>query len=329
MASIRISPRTQSKSKGIVTEKSSSLEETHNQFSHKASWDSDSIQVFLQLIANEITKGNRPFLVLSQAGYKSLARKFEKKIGRKHGLKQLKNKYMSLKKEWQAWTKLMDSSKGVLGTGFDSDTGMFQAPEEWWDKMESINKVCAKFRKKTLEHRDLMETVFIGASATGKHHWTPGEKLAEDADDSSDSVRSLGAQPFVDLIPAGVQDVDLDASLEPVVVEKGKRRKTPSTGVLKSKKATSGALVITESMNKLTDVVRTKNHQVRVRHLTGNESLYTISECMHRMTTIPSLIGTPLFHFASTLMDNADYREVMMCQPDDDHIIGWLTQKQL
>ncbi|CAL5414507.1 unnamed protein product [Camellia sinensis] len=83
MASIRTSSRTQCKSKGIVTDKSSSFEETHNQFSHKALWNSDSIRVFLQLIANEITKGNRPFLVLSQAGYKSLARKFEKKKNRK------------------------------------------------------------------------------------------------------------------------------------------------------------------------------------------------------------------------------------------------------
>ncbi|XP_028105685.1 uncharacterized protein LOC114304732 [Camellia sinensis] len=234
---------------------------------------------------------------------------------------------MSLKKEWQAWTQLMDSSKGVSGIGFDCDTGMFQAPEEWWDKMESINKVCAKFRKKTLEHRDLMETVFMRASAIGKHHWTPGEKLPKAADDSSDSKHSLGAQPFVDPIPVGVQDVDSDSSLEHVPIEKGKRRKTPSTSVSKSKKATSGTSVIAESMNNLTYVVRTTNQQVTVRHLTGNESLYTISECMHRLTSIPSLIGTPLFHFASTLMDNADYREVMMRQPDDDHIIGWLTQK--
>ncbi|XP_028064954.1 uncharacterized protein LOC114268051 isoform X2 [Camellia sinensis] len=177
MASIRTSPRTQSKSKGTITDKSNSHEETHNQFSHKASWDNDSIRVFLQLIANEITRGNRPFLVLSQVGYKSLGRKFEKKIGRKHGLKQLKNKYMCLKKEWQAWTKLMDSSKGVSGIGFDYDTGLFQALEKWWDKMESINKVCAKFKKKTLEHRELMETVFMGASATGKHHWTRERNL--------------------------------------------------------------------------------------------------------------------------------------------------------
>ncbi|GMQ08306.1 hypothetical protein CsSME_00052094 [Camellia sinensis var. sinensis] len=56
----------------------------------------------------------------------------------------------------------MDSSKGVSGIGFDYDTGMFQAPEEWWDNMESINKVCAKFKRKILEHRELMETVFMG-----------------------------------------------------------------------------------------------------------------------------------------------------------------------
>ncbi|CAL5345244.1 unnamed protein product [Camellia sinensis] len=224
----------------------------------------------------------------------------------------------------------MDSSKGVSGIGFNCDTGMFQAPEEWWNKMESINKVCGKFRKKTLEHRELMETVFMGASATGKHHWTPREKLPEAADDLSDSVHSLGALPFADPIPnTGVQDMDSDSSLEHVPIEKGKRRKTPSTSVSKSKKATSGASIIAESMNNLTNVVRTKNQQVTVRHLTGNESLYTISECMHKLSSIPPLIGTPLFHFASILMDNADYREVMICQPDDDHIIGWLTQKQL
>ena len=58
----------------------------------------------------------------------------------------------------------------------------------------------------------------MGASVTGKHHWTPGEKLLEAADDSSDSMHSLRAQPFADPIPAGVQDVDSDSSLEHVPI---------------------------------------------------------------------------------------------------------------
>ncbi|GMP21880.1 hypothetical protein CsSME_00000123 [Camellia sinensis var. sinensis] len=63
--------------------------------------------------------------------------------------------------------------------------------------------------KKTLEHRELMETVFIGASATGKHHWTPRKKVVEAADVSSNSMDSIGAQPFVDPIPARAKDFRL------------------------------------------------------------------------------------------------------------------------
>ncbi|XP_028060108.1 uncharacterized protein LOC114263712 [Camellia sinensis] len=222
----------------------------------------------------------------------------------------------------------MDSSRGVSGIGFDINTGMFQAFDEWWDKMESTNKACARFRKKTLEHRELMETIFIGASATGKHHWTPGEKVVEAANVSSDYVDSINAQPFVNQILAQTEDVDSDSSLEPVQPEL-KRKRTPSIICGNSQKATSGALVIAESMNNLRNVVRTQNQQVTVRHLTGNKSLYTVLEYMQRLRSIHSLLDTPLFHYASTLIDNANYREVMMYQPNDDHIVGWLTQKQL
>ncbi|CAL5393412.1 unnamed protein product [Camellia sinensis] len=144
--------------------------------------------------------------------------------------------------------------------------------------------------KKKLEHRELMGTIFTRVSATG-HHWTLGRKVAKAADVSSNFVDSIGAQPFIDPIPAQAEDVDLDSSIKPVQPNM-KRKRTPSTSCGKSKKATSGASVIAESMNNLINVVCTQNQQVTVRHLT-------------------------------------DYREVMMCQPDDDHIVGWLTQKQL
>lgn len=89
-------------------------------------WDSESTQLFLQLIADKIVEGNRPFMVLTRAGCKSLAKKFEKKkTGRKHDVKQLKNKYACLKREWPTWMKLKDRTKGITGIGFDAETGMF------------------------------------------------------------------------------------------------------------------------------------------------------------------------------------------------------------
>ncbi|GMP76495.1 hypothetical protein CsSME_00033141 [Camellia sinensis var. sinensis] len=182
--------------------------------------------------------------------------------------------------------------------------------------------------KKTLEHCELIETVFIGAFATSKNHWTSREKVAEPITVSSDSVNSIGMPPFVDSIPARADDVDLDSSIE-LIDTVVKRKQTPLISCAKSKKTTSGASIIAKNMNNLTNVVRTQNQQVTVRHLTGNESLYIISECIQRLRNISFFLGTLLFRFATTLMDNADYQEVMMCQPDDNHIIGWLTQKQV
>ncbi|KAL7164218.1 hypothetical protein ACSBR2_040182 [Camellia fascicularis] len=168
-----------------------------------------------------------------------------------------------------------------------------------------INKNCAKFRTKTLEHRDLMEIVFTGAAATRKHHWTLGEKTVEDNEGSSDSVQSLDMQPFAIQSLQLVLTWRLNSQWK-VLKQGGKRKRntTPSSG--KSRKPTSGAFAIAESMNNLTNVMLSQYQQVTIMHLTGNESLYTISECMERLKSIPTLIGTLLFHFASSLMDNAD-----------------------
>ncbi|KAL7236406.1 hypothetical protein ACSBR1_019650 [Camellia fascicularis] len=204
----------------------------------------------------------------------------------------------------------MDRTKGVTGIGFDVETAMFLASDEWWDRMELINKNCAKFRTKTLEHRELMEIVFTGAAATGRHHWTPEERTVEDNEGSSNSVQSLGMWPFADPIPSVGIDVDAELSMEgvePAVDPDTKRKRNTPASLGKSRKPTSGASAIADSVNNLSNVVRTKNQEVTVRHLTGNESLYTISECMDRLKSIPALVGTPLFHFASSLMDNADY----------------------
>lgn len=86
----------------------------------------------------------------------------------------------------------MDSSKGVTAIGFDRETGLFTASKEWWNNLKSTNKIAYKFKTKPLEHEDLMREVFTGATMTGKHHWTPGEKAVDVGEGESYSVDSLG-----------------------------------------------------------------------------------------------------------------------------------------
>ncbi|GMP36673.1 hypothetical protein CsSME_00008725 [Camellia sinensis var. sinensis] len=77
MDSTQTSPRTVAKNKGVGSARANVLADSQNV--HKAVWDYESTQLFLRFIADEIVKANRPLMVLSSAGYKSLAKKFEKK----------------------------------------------------------------------------------------------------------------------------------------------------------------------------------------------------------------------------------------------------------
>ncbi|KAL7174249.1 hypothetical protein ACSBR2_033495 [Camellia fascicularis] len=238
-----------------------------------------------------ILAGRRVGTTITKTGYNEIALKFTKRTGRRHDITQLKNKYGSLKKEWQAWNKLMDISKGVTGIGFDRDTGLFMASEEWWDNLKSTNKIAYKFKMKPLEHKDLMRAVFTGATATGKHHWTPGEKPVDVGEGESDSVDSLGTSG-------------------------------------KLKKVSSGASVLADSFNHLSKAVETQQH-LTVRHGTGASQKYGIEPYMQRLMAISDFISTPMFHFACIALENADYREILMCMPDDENVVGWLAQLQV
>ncbi|KAI8013844.1 L10-interacting MYB domain-containing protein [Camellia lanceoleosa] len=126
MASHRSTPRTPS-GKG-----------KRQQAYHKATWDEESTQILLQLVVKEIEAGNRPHMSITRNGYRSLCKTFEASIGRLHSPKQHKNKYNLLKTEWRAWCKLMDCRKGPTGIGFDQETGLFNASDDWWAKMEKV-----------------------------------------------------------------------------------------------------------------------------------------------------------------------------------------------
>ncbi|KAI7997887.1 hypothetical protein LOK49_LG10G00685 [Camellia lanceoleosa] len=125
-------------------------------------------------------EGNRQLCALSSTGCKNIAKKFYEKTGMRHSAKQIKNKYDNLEKDWVAWKKLQNASQGFTGIGYDQATGLFTAPEHWWAKMQTMNQRCAKFKTKPLEHLELMEMVHSGASATGKHAWTPTEICDDD-----------------------------------------------------------------------------------------------------------------------------------------------------
>ncbi|KAI8007300.1 L10-interacting MYB domain-containing protein [Camellia lanceoleosa] len=146
-----------------------------SRLAHKANWDSGTVRMFLQLVVKELDSGFKgSFHTITMHGYRAIAKAFEERTHKVHEVKQLQNKYASLKKDWQSWSHLMDSRHGPTGISYNEGTGLIQASDDWWAHYEKIDKNALKFKTKPLEHMELMRRVYEGATATGKFAWTPG-----------------------------------------------------------------------------------------------------------------------------------------------------------
>ncbi|KAI8022846.1 L10-interacting MYB domain-containing protein [Camellia lanceoleosa] len=104
---------------------------------HKANWDSDTVHMFLQLVIKELDNGFKgSFHTMTMHGYKTVAKAFEERTHKVHDVKQLQNKYALLKKDWQSWSRLMDSWHGPTGISYNETTGLIQASDDWWAHYE-------------------------------------------------------------------------------------------------------------------------------------------------------------------------------------------------
>ncbi|KAI8009283.1 hypothetical protein LOK49_LG06G03449 [Camellia lanceoleosa] len=171
---------------------------------HKANWDSDTVHMFLQLVIKELDSGFKgSFHTMTMHRYRAVTKAFEERTHKVHDVKQLQNKYVLLEKDWQPWSRLMDSRHGPTGIIYNEVTGLIQAFDDWWAHYEKIDKNALKFKSKPFEHMDLMRRVYGGATSTGKFAWTPGaafEPVATEDNpllvDEEDCEDSSGLPPF-------------------------------------------------------------------------------------------------------------------------------------
>ncbi|XP_028098844.1 uncharacterized protein LOC114298475 [Camellia sinensis] len=263
-------------------------------------------------------------MLITQNGYGSLSKTYEAATGLTHTMKQLKNSYNQLKAERRAWSKLMDSRNGPTRIGFDQETRLINASDEWWARMEKVDKESCKFRTKRLDHEELMRRVFTGAAVTGKNAWTPGETRnqlevegeSDSADFSTDS-NELGAAKMPNLMKSAT----INAS------GSGSKRRHSSVTVVQKKRIT-GAEALATSMDDLVNSVKTQRKELTVNHVVGGHSV-TMAEAIGRLYEIQGLDQTnPLLHFGISLMEVPNNGEMVMSIPSDEGTISWLQVKQ-
>ncbi|KAI7980184.1 L10-interacting MYB domain-containing protein [Camellia lanceoleosa] len=120
-----------------LRKRSGKQSQPQSRLAQKANWDSDTVRMFLQLVIKELDSGFKgSFHTMTMHGYRAIAKAFEECTHKVHEVKQLQNKYASLKKDWQSWSRLMDSRHGPTDISYNEATGLIQASDDWWAHYE-------------------------------------------------------------------------------------------------------------------------------------------------------------------------------------------------
>ncbi|KAI8013764.1 hypothetical protein LOK49_LG05G00157 [Camellia lanceoleosa] len=178
-----------------------------------------------------------------------------------------------------------------------------------------MNNQCAKFKTKPLEHVDLMERVYSGAAATGKHAWTP-TKVQDDAAaatnamdvDSGMGPLSAGTSPHPghDTVAENVVDSSLFEDAPPQSAVDG------SANPKRHKRSTPG--IVARSMDNLVEVVSKQSRELKItQYVVTGKGDNTVGDCLARLMSTPGLeTSGQLFSFACGIMDSPDNRDIIM-----------------
>ncbi|KAK0579340.1 hypothetical protein LWI29_024784 [Acer saccharum] len=109
----------------------------------------------MRICVDETLVGNRPNGHFNKVGWKSIINKFVAMNGRNYTYKQFKNKWDSLKKDWQIWTNLTGKE---IGLGWDPMKQTIDASDEWW-----IKKLKKKGVRNKIQDLDLILVHCISA----------------------------------------------------------------------------------------------------------------------------------------------------------------------
>ncbi|CAL5443619.1 unnamed protein product [Camellia sinensis] len=192
-----------------------------------------------------------------------------------------------------------------------------------------MNNRCTKFKSKPLEHLDLMERVYSGAAATGKHAWTPTE-VRDDAaaatnanEDSEMGPLSAGTPPQSghDIVGKNVVDSTLFNDAPPQSAMDG------STNAKCHKRPAPG--IVANNMDNLMEAVSKQSRELKItQYVDIDKGDNTVRDCLARLMSTPGLEPSgKLFSFACGIMNSLDNRDIIMAFPMN-YIVNWLTEKR-
>ncbi|KAK1288888.1 hypothetical protein QJS10_CPB19g00612 [Acorus calamus] len=116
----------------------------------RATWTPEKKKMFIDLCLEQVKLGSRPGSNLKLSAWKKVREDFNMKVGVNYEQRQFKNYWDMLKKQWNAWKKLIS----LTGIGEVAQGQTVQMESKRWDEHIKANPDVKQYRYKPLSHAD-------------------------------------------------------------------------------------------------------------------------------------------------------------------------------
>ncbi|WVZ58539.1 hypothetical protein U9M48_008805 [Paspalum notatum var. saurae] len=161
-------------------------------------WGDGKLKIVCEIFAEEVRGKNRSGTRLNRVGYANVIAKFKERTGQTYTKLQFKNKWDKLRKDYSNWKQLGKETR----CNWNAVKKLYEAPGQWWKKINHQFKGISKFKDKSLEYEDELSIMFEDIRNTGDDHWAPtsgelpqdSEAQAEDEIDKDVNVEDDGGE---------------------------------------------------------------------------------------------------------------------------------------
>ncbi|XP_038874429.1 L10-interacting MYB domain-containing protein-like [Benincasa hispida] len=277
----------------------------------KAVWDDVTVDSFINVCVTETLNGHRPRGYFTKIGWRNVVKNFYERTGRNYGYKQLKNKWTTLKKDWQVWNDLIGNEKEI---GWDPLRQTIDATSQWWDHKLKDLPEAAKFRAKGLQNVELLNILFKDVAVSGGA-WAPTPSQVVLRKATSDGIEDYNDDTTGDTKFNNVESNTNEVNTSATYTQGSEKRRKKVDSKVGSPCRLFGAL------DRLCDVI-----EYRRRDLPGCSTL----EVMETLRGLPGIIeGDELYMKAADILIKRENREMFVALRKPAIQITWLKQKRV
>ncbi|XP_022969742.1 L10-interacting MYB domain-containing protein-like [Cucurbita maxima] len=261
----------------------------------KAIWDDVTVDSFINVCITETLNGNRTHGHFTKIGWRNVVKNFNAKTGRNYGYKQLKNKWTTLKRDWQVWNDLIGTDKQL---GWDTQRQTIDATSQWWDDKLKILPEATKFRAQGLQNVELLNILFEDVAAGNGGAWVPTPTrvvLRKSSSDDTIGDTKLNENEFNN-IESNTNEVNTSATYSQGSEKRRKKVEDSKVGLSSSR--------LFEALEHLCDAI-----EYRRRDLPGCSTL----EVMETLRGLPGIVeGDELYMKAADILIKRENREMFV-----------------